>query len=98
MRKVFPDVGRAVLVRSPVYILSQAPGHHFSERGRCLPVGTAYKLVQYTVPLSNSPYTRRFLGGRQPLCGIGVTSTIVVIDRKSTRLNSSHVAISYAVF
>src|SRR5205085_9524137 len=26
-------------------------------------------------------YTRRFLGGRQPLCGSGVTSSIALIDR-----------------
>src|SRR5215470_2702499 len=27
------------------------------------------------------PYTRRFFGGRQPLCGIGVTSAMLVIFR-----------------
>src|SRR4051812_46131888 len=26
-------------------------------------------------------YTRRFLGGRQPLCGSGVTSSMALIDR-----------------
>src|SRR5690606_1243344 len=30
--------------------------------------------------------------------GIGLPNNIVIIDRKSTRLNSSHVKISYAVF
>src|SRR5690348_7599771 len=30
---------------------------------------------------SITSYTRRFLGGRQPLCGIGVTSEILVILR-----------------
>src|SRR5690625_6781509 len=34
------------------------------------------------------------------LCGTGgaVKENVIEIDRKSTRLNSSHVAISYAVF
>src|SRR5262249_13239651 len=29
-------------------------------------------------PLSTDRYTRRFLGGRQPLCGSGVTSSIAL--------------------
>src|SRR5678816_4920305 len=32
-------------------------------------------------PLSSLPQTRRFLGGRQPLCGIGVTSSMLVTLR-----------------
>jgi hypothetical protein len=32
-----------------------------------------------TSHLSSAPQTRRFLGGRQPLCGIGVTSMMLVI-------------------
>src|SRR5207253_7061060 len=31
-------------------------------------------------------------------CGVGNRQQVGFIDRKSTRLNSSHVAISYAVF
>src|SRR5699024_12054019 len=31
-------------------------------------------------------------------CGDGVIGALDIIDRKSTRLNSSHVSISYAVF
>src|SRR5439155_18884327 len=31
-------------------------------------------------------------------CPVGAVFAVVVLDRKSTRLNSSHVAISYAVF
>src|SRR5437870_9930721 len=39
--------------------------------------------------------TRRFAGRLEP----GVHhDTEIIVDRKSTRLNSSHVAISYAVF
>ena len=43
----------------------------------------ACKLVRYTLPLPITlvliDYTRRFLGGRHPLWGIGVTSVILVI-------------------
>src|SRR5690625_5469137 len=38
-------------------------------------------------------------GGAGPeLAGVGADYSVDEIDRKSTRLNSSHVAISYAVF
>src|SRR5690606_40349751 len=37
-------------------------------------------------------------GGEQPLAGQAEGSWLVCEDRKSTRLNSSHVKISYAVF
>src|SRR5690625_6772420 len=43
----------------------------------------ADKIANYFVPI---------------VVGIAVLTFIVWIDRKSTRLNSSHVAISYAVF
>src|SRR5579864_2282030 len=33
------------------------------------------------MPLHHYSYTRRFLGGRQPLCGSGVTSSIALTDR-----------------
>src|SRR5439155_26033435 len=43
-----------------------------------------------------------FFGGRDPgiyvVNGIRIARTGAFLDRKSTRLNSSHVAISYAVF
>src|SRR5690606_41605003 len=35
---------------------------------------------------------------RKGISGVGGSSTAVMLDRKSTRLNSSHVKISYAVF
>src|SRR5439155_26113718 len=41
-------------------------------------------------PITNRPHER---GRKSPLLDVGGT-----LDRKSTRLNSSHVAISYAVF
>src|SRR5256885_13317760 len=36
--------------------------------------------------------------GRSATVGIGIPGTISTKDRKSTRLNSSHLVISYAVF
>src|SRR3712207_8574006 len=41
--------------------------------------------------------TRAMLGGG-PVARSGVTATTLCLDRKSTRLNSSHANISYAVF
>src|SRR5690625_6606674 len=38
-----------------------------------------------------------FYGQCSEICGI-LHSSMPIVDRKSTRLNSSHVAISYAVF
>src|SRR5437870_9633467 len=38
-----------------------------------------------------------WIAAGQP-CGLSVREDVSPIDRKSTRLNSSHVAISYAVF
>src|SRR5947209_14762308 len=37
-------------------------------------------------------------GATQPLTGIPVAHKDIFVDRKSTRLNSSHANISYAVF
>src|SRR5256885_2563567 len=43
------------------------------------------------------PYLEAFVSG--PPVGIGILSAgIILADRKSTRLNSSHLVISYAVF
>src|SRR3712207_7481546 len=39
-----------------------------------------------------------FLAAMQPLAGVVFALDGVLIDRKSTRLNSSHANISYAVF
>src|SRR5436309_13696508 len=50
------------------------------------------------------PYTTLFRSLRPPVVGAGPRGALVVLrvahrlDRKSTRLNSSHVKISYAVF
>src|SRR5690554_6979268 len=70
-----------------------------------LPFNTALSVLRLTFNASAAAVTERPRGSRQssrstsPGCGglcinIGGTS----VDRKSTRLNSSHVRISYAVF
>src|SRR5438874_9468768 len=54
--------------------------------------------VMVTVPVTVAPAVgavRATVGGVESL---KVTVTVAVPDRKSTRLNSSHVEISYAVF
>src|SRR5439155_26823238 len=60
----------------------------------------------YTLSLHDAlPILRRLAGGRPAAAGISfglamLTRSLAALplDRKSTRLNSSHVAISYAVF
>src|SRR5690625_6067148 len=59
--------------------------------------------VPYLVLTNNSIYTARDLSARLRSNGLDVPETKIwtsamATDRKSTRLNSSHVAISYAVF
>src|SRR5437868_13103295 len=51
------------------------------------------------------PYTTLFRSARHHAAGelvddhhLAVLDDVVLVDRKSTRLNSSHVSISYAVF
>src|SRR5699024_12619931 len=48
----------------------------------------------YLVPISIE-IVEEFLGG---FGDFGVEGEVLAVDRKSTRLNSSHVSISYAVF
>src|SRR5690606_40058171 len=47
---------------------------------------------------SRSPIQQSACAGRQLLFSHGRIRTLLGLDRKSTRLNSSHVIISYAVF
>ncbi len=50
-------------------------GYRSSGTDQCLLDGKACTWDRCILPsCSNSRYTRRFLGGRQPLCGMGVTS------------------------
>src|SRR5437868_15184213 len=78
----------------------------YSRRGR---VAFFFLLLRRPPRSTLFPYTTLFrslvvaAGGdtataRWPLTITTVDMTTVVIDRKSTRLNSSHVSISYAVF
>src|SRR5699024_7179182 len=52
-------------------------------QGKCPARGSAWRQAAYSLPLylSSFDYTRRRLGGRQPLCGMGVTSLIMVTSR-----------------
>src|SRR5690625_7763706 len=70
---------------SDLVVLLGALGHHHGERGRGDDVGIA-------------ELTRRGGVGVRRVGGAGGGGHLGDLDRKSTRLNSSHVAISYAVF
>src|SRR5690349_24231207 len=45
-----------------------------------------------------APYAEAMFGGATPIASLRILLDHYLIDRKSTRLNSSHVEISYAVF
>src|SRR5438552_1138698 len=45
------------------------------------PFASAQPALRVAIPRHGRPYTRRRFGGRQPSCGIGVTSRIAVISR-----------------
>src|SRR5438874_6225266 len=51
-----------------------------------------------TAKISGIPHQQMYLGGTAILIVVGVALDTMKQDRKSTRLNSSHVEISYAVF
>src|SRR5436309_7027282 len=57
-------------------------------------------LFPYTTLFRSDPRVRRIAAGRKRIsrAGPGNGSNLPARDRKSTRLNSSHVKISYAVF
>src|SRR5690606_41624498 len=58
----------------------RARAHHSSGRDRCLHDETVCTWDQCNEPFFTvSYYTRRFFGGRHPLCGIGVTSVMLAI-------------------
>src|SRR6266700_2988114 len=54
--------------------------------------------VPVVLPITSGGSFARTAGFAVPLTGSGTRTTGVVRDRKSTRLNSSHVKNSYAVF
>src|SRR5690606_13567044 len=62
-------------------------------------------LGAYVISMAHSPsdllavmLLQREAGVRQPMRVVPLFETLADLDRKSTRLNSSHVKISYAVF
>src|SRR5690625_6151880 len=79
--------------------------HGSMEWFQAVVLGVLQGLTEF-LPISSSAHLRIFpelFGWEDPgasftaVTQIG-TETAVILDRKSTRLNSSHVAISYAVF
>src|SRR5699024_12319746 len=69
------------------------------------PVLRGLRRSEPTVALGPVRFPRRALGGRAPVTAAatvrsdsGALTHRQILDRKSTRLNSSHVSISYAVF
>src|SRR5439155_20686970 len=72
-----------------IYTLSLHDALPISCRGACVSSG-AIRLAASRPNLCPQACTT--------ICGWGRRQPQIVVDRKSTRLNSSHVAISYAVF
>src|SRR5690554_4115243 len=72
-----------VIKADPVdHFTAGLPGRHDAEQG--------FAAIEH----ANAGWAKHFVGGQ----GIEVAVQILDVDRKSTRLNSSHVRISYAVF
>src|SRR5690242_21182656 len=57
----------------------------------------AYNRITYEFPLAVGNTGQSALGPPTS-AGVGILYAMIVVDRKSTRLNSSHMSISYAVF
>src|SRR5699024_12288576 len=58
-----------------------------------------FQLVAMVISLALTPVlTTSLLGSEEEVGGFSRTAVLYAVDRKSTRLNSSHVSISYAVF
>src|SRR5207253_2865258 len=77
-------LGLATIREAPTLIFASGPG-----KSRIFSTGSAQPLAdRRVITLRRQPSLRNFTVGQVCFC----------IDRKSTRLNSSHVAISYAVF
>src|SRR5690606_41628744 len=64
----------------------------------CFPFSNSYVKIA-TIPSTSSPASRKASAAVIALPPVEIrSSTTTTLDRKSTRLNSSHVKISYAVF
>src|SRR5699024_12505359 len=70
------------------------PTRRSSDLSRVLDMGPLSKWVEYVLSSLRSEAGGSFLRALEE----GDESVVVRTDRKSTRLNSSHVSISYAVF
>src|SRR5215469_16366155 len=66
--------------------------------GRIAPAGLAFADPAAGSPQPGGPVTAAGLAAQRPPLFGGGFDMPVLVDRKSTRLNSSHVEISYAVF
>src|SRR5690606_40355850 len=55
-------------------------------------------VITIVATIENGQFRRQLVGYQCALHAGGCVDTTIVTDRKSTRLNSSHVKISYAVF
>src|SRR5699024_12762778 len=80
-----------------IYTLSlhdALPISRFCTAIKCRGHGTCYRYNRYAVKYVWYCCVNCFLNTTIP----NVLNSIPVVDRKSTRLNSSHVSISYAVF
>src|SRR5690625_5969567 len=78
--------------RLPIEPISQASANQ--RAGRCGRVAEGIAIRLY----SEEDFTSRPEFTEPEILRTSLASVILQIDRKSTRLNSSHVAISYAVF
>src|SRR5437660_9375667 len=77
-----------------------APGHH-ARPANCLLETAAWRSANYPgAPRrpTTSCGTNLAWGAPELYAGKNIVRATMFLDRKSTRLNSSHVAISYAVF
>src|SRR5690625_6452531 len=71
---------------------------HVFKKYNLFATGTTGTMIKETTGLSITCFQSGPLGGDQQIGSMIANNEMDVIDRKSTRLNSSHVAISYAVF
>src|SRR5262245_64285626 len=67
-------------------------------RSTLFPYTTLFRSIHQFVILDTPRFVERFFDHWQPDLALFVESDLSARDRKSTRLNSSHLGISYAVF
>src|SRR3712207_7463705 len=73
-------------------------------RSTLFPYTTLFRSIGFQEPGNNTPYFRGrnnlyfYRKFREDFPTLGILKNVLITDRKSTRLNSSHANISYAVF